>query len=250
MACFEHFLKVILTNKELILSPELESFLSYDALEIAKTNSKNLYRVINKPESFYTGKGKSQQLENITTSTGEAQMKMDTMIRKQSRELSLLINKVTPMEEKAAKICKDIVHHMKQITVKLQELANQTSYISESYISSPLSTIGELYDSIKNSFRDWAHVVNEDADNFNENIHYMFLFSNQEKRGLRDLIETRNGFSKEYKKRKIALELKKEKAFPSMNIKQWDMKQDEIPVSIQILLQDKNECKKYMFPKV
>lgn len=110
--------------------------------------------------------------------------------------------------------------------------------------------VGDLYDTLSSTFEKWKNIYECDSVNFFENIRIMFTFSDQEEKGLLDLIKTRNGFSQEYKDRKIALELRKDNIYPSMNLKTWDIDQDNLEIPITELLNNKEVAWKHMLPKV
>ena len=60
----------------------------------------------------------------------------------------------------------------------------------------------------------------------------------------------RNGFSDEYKEKKINLESKKEVLYENQDFSKWDIDQDNLPVSKHHIINDKELAKKYMLTKV
>ena len=60
----------------------------------------------------------------------------------------------------------------------------------------------------------------------------------------------RNEFSIEYKEKRQLLEAKKEATYPTMDLKKWEIDQDNLPVPKTQLISDKVTALKYMFPKV
>ena len=60
----------------------------------------------------------------------------------------------------------------------------------------------------------------------------------------------RNEFSVEYKEKKQQLEAKKESMHPTMDMRKWEIDQDNLPVPKVQLLNNKAVALKYMFPKV
>ena len=60
----------------------------------------------------------------------------------------------------------------------------------------------------------------------------------------------RNGFSEEYKDRKIDLEKKKESLWKGGDLGKWKVDQDNLGVKLNQLSNDKSLAKKHMLPKV
>jgi len=60
----------------------------------------------------------------------------------------------------------------------------------------------------------------------------------------------RNGYSHEYKEKKIALEAKKESLWNGKDLGKWKVDQDNLPVTKTQLSNDKTLAKKFMLPKV
>jgi hypothetical protein len=60
----------------------------------------------------------------------------------------------------------------------------------------------------------------------------------------------RNGFSEEYKERKIELEKKKESLWKGGDLGKWKVDQKNLGVKLNQLSNDKNLAKKHMLPKV
>jgi len=64
------------------------------------------------------------------------------------------------------------------------------------------------------------------------------------------LVDLRNGFSKEYKTKTVELLARKNKIYPSMNLKTWEVDQESLPCPISEFLEDKDLAYEYMLPVV
>ena len=249
MGCFAYFLQILVMSKDMAYSPELEAFLSHPDLKKAKESSKLLYRVLPNPIEFSV-KQTTPEIKEIETPSGELNISMDPRLRKKTRALSSLMQSVEPLEKEASKLCKTITAQMDKISDNLKRLALVSEQMGKAYKKAKIQDVSSIYDGLKDAFKSWSDVVDKDSSNFFSNIRLMFLVSRQEEAGINETIKERNQFSEEYKQKKSALLSKKEKLYPSMSLKVWDINQDEIDVSIQQILQSKDLAIKYMLPKV
>ena len=139
---------------------------------------------------------------------------------------------------------------MDKISDGLKRLSIISEEMGKAYQKAKIRDVSSIYEGLKDAFKSWSDVVDKDSSNFFTNIRLMFLVSRQEEAGINETIKERNQFSEEYKQKKSALISKKEKLYPSMSLKVWEINQDEIEVSIQQILQSKELAVKYMLPKV
>ena len=249
MGCFAYFLQILVMSKDMAYSPELEAFLSYPDIKKAKENSKLLYRVLPNPADFAT-KPNTPEIKEILTPSGEIFVSMDPRIRKKTRGLSHLMETVEPLEKEASKLCKTITEQMDKMSQSLKQLSIVSEKMGKAYKKAQVEEVSSIYDGLRDAFKSWSDVIDKDSTNFFSNIRLMFLVSRQEEAGLNVTIQERNQFSEEYKIKKSSLVSKKEKLYPTMSLKAWEIDQDQIPVSIQQILQSKELAIKYMLPKV
>ena len=110
--------------------------------------------------------------------------------------------------------------------------------------------LSKSYNAMADAFKQHSLVSAEEAETFGRNIKMLFDFSIKEVQGLEELAMKRNEFSDFYKFEKINLQLKKESAYSSKDLKKWEIDQERLPVPKLDLLSDKNLALRYMFPKV
>lgn len=67
---------------------------------------------------------------------------------------------------------------------------------------------------------------------------------------MKQILNLRNDFSIEFKEKRQVLEARKEAAYPTMDLKKWEIDQDNLPVPKTQLFSDKATALKFMFPKV
>lgn len=197
---------------------------------------------------------------------------MDPAIRKMARELTRLLQMVKPLEEQAASICKDMSQLYNQMNDNFLKLSVVTAQIQKAYekVASKFdfdhfTRVADLYKDLNTTFIDWGRVQKSTTTNWFKNIRMMFAFSSQEEAGMQSvrpltlktefvnfnkLVKLRNGFSEEYKERKIELEKKKEHLWKSGDLGKWKVDQDNLGVKLNQLSNDKKLAKKHMLPQV
>ena len=271
MHAFAHFLTTLLSSNDFKHAPELEWFLSMgnDVFKSAKKRDK-IKRAIPLPRDFYSYKG-IFDLREVEYPTETISLDMGQDARLSSRTVSQIIDSNRQLEQEAADICKGITGHMRAISDSYQRLSDISNKIHENYktksrkfIPETMENCKELYNTLSKSFEKWSLIWKKDEGSFFKNIRMMFNFSSYEEDGLNQvypkiskfsklifqLSELRNQFSLLYKDKRTQLSIKKEKAYPQMDLVKWEINQDSLTVPIQTLLQDKTLAKSYMFPKV
>lgn len=198
MYSFRNFLNQIVASKELIYSPELVDFLSvsgdFEKKKNVRENFKKateMRRMIPLAEKFVKKGGDSMNITEVSSVTGKIELKMDSSIRKMSRELERLLNSLNPLETEASEICRDMIQNMQKVGDGFDQLAlvcakihKKYEKVAEKFSFDHFGKISDLYLSLNNTMVRWGKNFTEESKNYFENIRMMFDFSLSEIEGL------------------------------------------------------------------
>jgi DNA repair ATPase RecN len=137
-----------------------------------------------------------KSINEITNVSGEVELKMEPKIRKMARELTRLLENVSPLEAEAATVCKEMSLHFKNLELCLERLGAISAQIHQQYKkAAPKFTfdhfekISELYLSLNNTFSEWTEIHKKTRNNFFRNIRMMFKTSSLEENGLMEVTQ-------------------------------------------------------------
>lgn len=192
---FQDFLSFILNHKTLVYSPELLAFLKLPDTEFEKMRDKAQFGPFIPPAKDFMCKGKSKELSSVATATGIVEGRLDSNIRKLSRDVSILIVDTFSHFEEAVTICKQVEHHLEKLTECYSKLANQAeaiackfNLVSEVNKFESFGRIGELYSSLSESFFTQATVTRDEQVTFGNHITMMLDFDLKEVEGLEEVV--------------------------------------------------------------
>jgi len=181
---------------------------------------------------------------------------MDPAIRKMSRELSKMNQSLSPLIGEAVDLSRDISTSMAEVATRTYKLGQVCANIHKCYKSvgdkfdfETLSKIDAIFSELSKTFTSYSKVLVEERDNFQSNIENLFSFTVCEIEGIDEILTLRNEFSIEYKEKRQVLDAKKEASFPLMDLRKWEVDQDNLTIPKTQLFQDKATAMKYMFPK-
>lgn len=182
---------------------------------------------------------------------------MDPAIRRMARELSKMTQALSPHLAQAIDAAREVTFHMEKTADAFNKLGTATAAIHNTYKSvadkfdfEVLSKIESIYSEVSRTFTSYGKITMEEKENFNTNIENFLNFCTSEIDGIDELLSLRNEFSIEYKEKRQLLEAKKEAMYPTMDLKKWEIDQDNLPVPKTQLIGDKSTALRYMFPKV
>lgn len=212
--------------------------------------------MIPKPKNFIQKSGPSATLGKVENSKGYVELKMDPAIRKMSRELSKMNQTLGPLINEAIDLSREISGSMAEVAARTYKLGQVCANIHKSYKSvgdkfdfESLSKIDGIFSELSKTLTSYSKVLVEERDNFQANIESLFSFTACEIDGIDEILNLRNEFSIEYKEKRQVLDAKKEASFPLMDLRKWEVDQDNLTVPKTQLFQDKATALKYMFPK-
>ena len=112
---------------------------------------------------------------------------------------------------------------LNELYLILKSLGMNFSVIGKDNKYEPATVLSKSYDAMAEAFKQHSLVTAEESETFGRNIKMLFDFSIKEVQGLEELAMKRNEFSDFYKSEKINLQVKKEGAYPSKDLKKWEI---------------------------
>lgn len=206
-------------------------------------------------------KGKSSKIEDLYDPKGEVEVKLDTTVRKLSRDVGTLVADSFYKMSNAESICRDIQYHLNKAGELYEELA-QTSksigdrfkFVADHNKFEDFNKISDIYSSLFDTFIQQSKVLQDESRSFSHDIQHMFDFSLKELEGFEEvdhskiqLILKRDLFSSVYKEEKALLTEKKQEAYPSKDLKKWEVDQEKLTIPKLELISDKRLAMRYMF---
>lgn len=214
-------------------------------------------KFIPKPKKFIDKNLPSTTIHQVENSKGYVELKMDPAIRKMARELTKMNQSLGPHLAQAIDAAREVTFHMEKTADAFNKLGSATASLHSTYKSvadkfdfEVLSRVESIYAEISRTFSSFSKITRDEKDNFNQNIENFFNYCTCEVEGMEDLLTLRNEFSIEYKEKRQLLDAKKETVYPTMDLKKWEIDQDNLPISKTQLISDKSTALRYMFPKV
>lgn len=164
---------------------------------------------------------------------------------------------LAPHLAQAIDASREVSFHMEKTAEAFNKLGSASAAIHKTYKSvadkfdfEVLSRVESIYAEVSRTFSCFGKITMEEKDSFNKNIENFFSYCTSEVEGMDELLSLRNEFSIEYKEKRQLLDAKKEAVYPTMDLKKWEIDQDNLPISKTQLINDKATALRYMFPKV
>jgi len=263
------FLSQILHSHEFRYSVDLLKFLkepdagfkAYSEVRVREQNHGKA-KLIPKPKKFIEKGLPSLKIDQVENSRGFVELKMDPAIRKMSRELTKMNQSLLPHISQAIDLSREVAGQLDKTAEAMNKLGLVCASIHKCFKSvgdkfdfESLSRIEAIYAELNKTFTSYSKILLDERENFAANIEHFFTFSACEIEGIDEvrlpdqILALRNEFSIEYKEKRQLLEAKKEAAHPLLDMKKWEIDQDNLPIPKTQLLADKQTALKFMFPK-
>lgn len=182
---------------------------------------------------------------------------MDPAIRKMARELTKMNQSLGPHLAQAIDAAHEVAFHMEKTADAFNKLGTATASIHKTYKAVAekfdfeiLTRVESIYEEVSRTFSSFSRITLDEKENFTKNIENFFSYCTSEIDGMDELLNLRNEFSIEYKEKRQLLDAKKEAVYPTMDLKKWEIDQDNLPIPKTQLIGDKATALRYMFPKV
>lgn len=187
----QQYLDQICASSTLRHSPELFTFLTdttnQDISAISKPSP-----MIPKPENFISSKtGEPMKVSDLLYPGGKINLLMNGQLRAITREISIKVDTLLPLEQLASKICIDVIDSYERLAKMFSELEGICGKISEAYADlntfaklPNIGVMGDIYESLKNVIHKQSNGLVDESKNFRDSIRGMFDFSIQELNGI------------------------------------------------------------------
>lgn len=123
---------------------------------------------------------------------GRVNLMMDNKLRALTQEISLNVDKLTPLENEAVAICKEIHGLQERLSKLYNNLGSLCGSIAENYkvlaqdVKFPnISKLGEMYGGLQLFMKEHTRMVINEGKNFGDYIQAMFEFSLRELEGIK-----------------------------------------------------------------
>lgn len=186
----QQYLDQVCENPALKYSPELVAFLTKpedDLTQIPKPE-----RAIPTGDRFLVDKVEPLKVFDIQYPGGRVNLMMDTKLRGVTQEISLNVDKLTPLENEAIAICKEIHALQDRLSKLYHNLGHLCGSIAENYntlaqdVKFPnISKLCEMYSGLKQFMKEHSKMVVQERKNFGDHIQAMFEFSLRELDGIK-----------------------------------------------------------------
>lgn len=185
-------------STSLVHSPELLAFLSYPDGEFDKFKSvyilfikKNEFAAFIEEPTSFMNKGKSKTLSALSTPTGTAEGRLDSDIRKLSRDIGIFIVDTYEEFSRLVEICETIEVSLSkaaeafgQLSKSCETISSKYNLVSEINKYTEFGKIAELYQSLSDTFQVQSNLLLKETASISKDIKMMFDFDLKEIEGL------------------------------------------------------------------
>lgn len=126
---------------------------------------------------------------------GRVNLMMDNKLRALTQEMSANVDRLTPLEDEALGICKEIHSLQDRLSKLYHNLGNICENISEKYhkladnVKFPnITKLSEMYGGLKLFMKEHSKMAHKESRNFGDNIQAMFEFSLRELEGIKCVV--------------------------------------------------------------
>ena len=186
----QQYLDQICENPALRYSPELVAFLTKP--EEGLLHMLKPERAIPMGDKFMTEKSEPMKVFDLEYPGGKINMMMDYKLRSVTHEISLNVDKLTPLENEAVTICKEIHLLQDRLSKLYNNLGHICLSISENYkhlaatVKFPnVCKMSEMYKGLQTFMKEQTRMATMESQNFSDNIRAMFEFSLREMEGIK-----------------------------------------------------------------
>lgn len=134
-----------------------------------------------------------------------------------------------------------------EVAKTLDALSTCSKNLSTMYRIGNSNDMGEIFDSMSTHFKKWCKDMHNEAKINLRHLPQYFNYNSLEYEGYRDLLQRRNKAVDKYLSKKGDLDVKKEKLFKAAKPEKWELKEEDMKRSLD-LLTDKVEAFKVMLP--
>lgn len=139
-------------------------------------------------------KGMSRKIEEVTDIHGQIEIKLDPNSRKLARNVGSIVvdsfYKLTQSETLSA----EVEDHLRKAAQGYEGLGSQMKFLAATFGSvarsddfEPFKKLADLYDTLHQTFKAQAGILQEEAKSFGKNIRMMLDFSVKELEGFEDV---------------------------------------------------------------
>lgn len=186
----QQYLDQVCENPVLKYSPELVAFLTKpedDLLHRPKPE-----RAIPQGDKFINDKSPPMKVFDLEYPGGRVNLMMDNKLRAVTQEISLNVDKLTPLENEAVAICKEIHALQERLGRLYHNLGGLCGSIAANYkalakeVQFPnIAKLSEMYGGLQLFMKEHARMAAHERKNFGDNIQAMFEFSLRELEGIK-----------------------------------------------------------------
>lgn len=147
-----------------------------------------------KKASDFMCKGLSKKIEDVTDIDGQVEVKLDPNSRKLARNVgSIVVDSFYKLTQSEA-LSAEVEEHLRKAAQGYEGLGSQMKFLAATFGSvarsddfEPFKKLSDLYDTLHETFKTQATILQEEAKSFGKNIRMMLDFSVKELEGFEDV---------------------------------------------------------------
>lgn len=189
----QQYLDQVCANPVLRYSPELEAFLTDPDDELLAKHKPD--RAVPAGDKYLSEKTEPVRVFDVKYPGGHLNLMMDNKLRAVTHEISNNVDKLTPLEQEAVVVCKEIHVLQDRLSKLYASLGRLCGTIAENYKSLAadvkfpnVAKLGEMYGGLQDFMHEHCSMVTKESKNFGDCIQAMFDFSLRELEGIKKVV--------------------------------------------------------------